>query len=95
MPRRSRPGSDMRAFEFIDSTGKKQFVNDMAGRHVVMHVWASWCAPCLASMPEVQHTANDLVEKPVTFVGLNIDRDASQASELQKIRTGLVTELPW
>lgn len=79
-----RPGSDMRAFEFLDSTGKKQSVSDMAGRHVLMHVWASWCAPCVASMPDIQSTVDDLAAQAVTFVGLNIDEDSNRASDLVK-----------
>ncbi|KAA5542688.1 redoxin family protein [Roseiconus nitratireducens] len=79
-----RPGSDMRAFEFVDATGEQQTVNEMAGRHVLMQVWASWCAPCLASMPDIQHTADDLAADAVTFVGLNIDEDSGQASRLAK-----------
>lgn len=77
-----RPGTDMGAFEFIDASGKKQSVYDMAGRHVVMHVWASWCAPCIESMPDIQHTADELSAAPVTFVGLNIDEDPSRAASL-------------
>ena len=79
-----RPGSNMRAYEFVDSTGKKQSVNDMAGRHVLMHVWASWCVPCMESMPAIQRAAHDLAGDPVTLVGLNIDQDSSQASHLAK-----------
>jgi thiol-disulfide isomerase/thioredoxin len=77
-----RVGSDMRAFEFVDTTGRKQAVNDMDGRFVLMHVWASWCAPCLESMPDMLETANKMVAQPVTFVGLNIDQDSTQATKL-------------
>ncbi|MCA9166837.1 MAG: TlpA family protein disulfide reductase, partial [Planctomycetales bacterium] len=77
-----RPGSDMRAFEFVDTTGKQKTVGDLAGRHVLMHVWASWCAPCIDSIPDIQLTAENLAAEAVTFVGLNIDTDTGQASSL-------------
>jgi len=79
-----RVGSDMRAFGFVDTTGRKRLVNDMAGRYVLMHVWASWCAPCLESMPDLLETAKKRAAQPVTFVGLNIDQDSTQATKMAK-----------
>lgn len=74
-----RPGSDMRAFSFTDMTGKKQLVDDLEGGFALMHVWASWCAPCIESMPEVKHLSEKLTGRGVTFVGLNIDGDTERA----------------
>ena len=79
-----RPGSNMRAFGFVDSTGVKKLVNDMSGSYVLMHVWASWCQPCMDHMPEIQQTADSMASKPITFVGLNVDQDSTVASELVK-----------
>lgn len=76
-----RPGSDMRAFEFVDNTGKKSSVAEMAGHTVVMHVWASWCAPCMHSMPDIEHTVKQFA-RTVTLVGLNVDEDSGHAKEL-------------
>ena len=83
-----RVGSNMRAFDFVDVNGRKQFVNDMKGRYVLMHVWASWCGPCLKNMPDMVDMANNLATEPVTFVGLNIDQDSAQATKLAE-QTGL------
>ena len=77
-----RAGSDMRVYEFVDITGRKQTVNDLAGQYVLMHVWATWCGPCLESMPDIQQMAESLADRSVTFVGLNVDRASDQASEL-------------
>jgi len=51
----------------------------MKGRYVLMHVWASWCAPCLENMPNLLATTEGLSDRPITFVGLNVDKDASRA----------------
>lgn len=75
-----RPGSDMRAFSFTDVTGKKQLVNDLEGGYALMHVWASWCAPCIESLPDVKYLSEKLSGRGVTFVGLNIDDDVERAS---------------
>ena len=83
-----RVGSDMRAYEFVDASGRKQLVNDLAGRFVLMHVWAGWCSPCLESMPDLRATAENLVDRPVTFVGLNVDQNSASATRLTE-RLGL------
>ena len=88
VPCRSGPrvGSDMRAYEFVDETGRKKRINDMAGQHVVLHVWATWCGPCLTSMPDIAATVEQLDGKPITFVGLNIDADRDGARGLAERR---------
>ena len=49
-----RIGSDLRAFKFTDSQGQDRAVDDMNGRYVLFHVWASWSEACLESMPAVK-----------------------------------------
>lgn len=69
-----RVGESMYAYEFTDTTGRQRRIHDMQGRYVLMHVWASWCVPCLRSLPDINATRTQLADKPITFVGLNIDQ---------------------
>lgn len=57
----------------------------MAGQYVLMHVWASWCAPCRKSLPDVRATAERLANEPVTFIGLNIDENKAAGEALVKL----------
>ncbi|BBO33571.1 M56 family metallopeptidase [Lacipirellula parvula] len=77
VPCRSGPriGQSMAAFKFVDANGRELHVNDLKGRHVLMHAWASWCGPCLESMPQLKATVDRLAQQPITAVGLNLDRD--------------------
>jgi uncharacterized GH25 family protein/thiol-disulfide isomerase/thioredoxin len=79
-----RVGSDMRAFKFTDAEGRLRLVDEMDGRHVLFHVWASWCKPCLAAMPELKAAVDQHAADPLTVVGLNIDKDASAARALSQ-----------
>jgi thioredoxin-like negative regulator of GroEL len=72
----------MRAFEFTDSEGRRQSVADVNGRYVLFHVWASWCQPCLDSMPAVKSIVEQRSQDPLTVVGLNIDEDPDAAKAL-------------
>lgn len=77
-----RVGTNMQIYKFSDTTGREHIIKDMEGRYVLMHVWASWCVPCLKTMPDIQATINGLSDKPITLIGLNIDKDPSKAKTL-------------
>ena len=38
-----------------------------------VNFWATWCAPCVAEMPEVDRIAADYRRKGVEFVGVSLD----------------------
>jgi thiol-disulfide isomerase/thioredoxin len=77
-----RVGSDMRAFQFTDASGRARYVADMTGQHVLLHAWATWCAPCLESMPRLKATIERYSESPLTFVGLNLDEATANAKAM-------------
>ncbi len=81
-----RVDENMQLYKFTDTSGRERSIQEMNGRYVLMHVWASWCAPCLESMPDIQATIKRLSDQPITFVGLNIDQDASKAKSLARQR---------
>ena len=74
-----RVGSDMRVFKFTDAGGRVRHVDDMKGRYVLLHAWATWCTPCLASMPLLKASAQHYSNARLTVVGLNVDEDADAA----------------
>ena len=48
-------------------------------RIVYVDVWASWCAPCLRSMPELEALREKLRGQPFEIVAVNVDSDAATA----------------
>jgi beta-lactamase regulating signal transducer with metallopeptidase domain/uncharacterized GH25 family protein/thiol-disulfide isomerase/thioredoxin len=77
-----RVGTDMRAFEFTDSAGRVRQINDLSGKYVLFHAWATWCAPCVEAMPALKAAVEQHSDKPLTVVGLNIDKDVSAAKTM-------------
>lgn len=79
-----RVGSDMRVFEFTDASDRVRRVDDLQGRHVLIHAWATWCAPCIASMPTLKATVDEFADSPLTVVGLNVDENTAAAQAMAK-----------
>jgi len=46
---------------------------------VYIDVWASWCAPCLRSMPEFEALQQKFRDQPFAVVAVNVDDDPAAA----------------
>ncbi|MBT5568314.1 MAG: TlpA family protein disulfide reductase [Acidimicrobiaceae bacterium] len=60
------------AFELWD--GSTTSLADLVaedGRPVVVNMWATWCAPCLEEMPDIQE-AHESLGADVRFLGINV-----------------------
>ena len=43
------------------------------GRPVILHFWATWCAPCLTELPFLDRAAKDLRRRGVSFLPVSLD----------------------
>ncbi len=48
-----RVGTDVRAVAFLDAEGHRHSLAEYTGKVLVVDVWATWCPPCQASLPEL------------------------------------------
>jgi thiol-disulfide isomerase/thioredoxin len=67
-------GKPIPLIDVRDLAGNRiEFPTRYAGRPMLVNVWASWCAPCLKEMPELQRFAMQHAANGVQVVGIALD----------------------
>jgi thiol-disulfide isomerase/thioredoxin len=53
-------------------SGKEISLKELRGKVVVMDFWATWCGPCVASMPQLQKLHDKYADRSVRVFGINV-----------------------
>lgn len=53
-------------------------VEDKKGKVILLNLWATWCGPCRAEMPELIELQNKYKDKNFEIVGLNSDDETTE-----------------
>ena len=51
--------------------GKTVTLSDLRGKVVLVNFWASWCPPCKAEMPAIQHIYSDYRDQGLVVLAIN------------------------
>ncbi len=57
--------------------GKHSFAADV-GQVVVIDAWATWCAPCVRSLPQLQKLRREYSQRGVRVYAVSVDEDRAQ-----------------
>ena len=67
-------------FPVYTSEGNRISLDDFEGKTIFMNVWATWCPPCIAEMPNIQGLYEQLENDPdIVFIMLSLDEDHEKA----------------
>ena len=66
---------------FVDAAGTTRRLGDDAGRGVVLNLWATWCAPCVAEMPSLAVLARQGAAAGLVVLPLSSDRGGAAVVE--------------
>lgn len=62
-----------------DDRGDPVSLDRYRGKLVLMNLWASWCPPCRAEMPDLQRLADKYRHSDIAIVGVNEGESAERA----------------
>lgn len=83
-------------FELQDDAGRKRSIEEFRGKVVVLHFWATWCAPCIEEIPQWVELARKFRGKPIVFVAVSLDQkweDAHRYLDPKKLPDNVVSLL--
>jgi thiol-disulfide isomerase/thioredoxin len=60
--------------EFVAQDGSSHHLSEFKGRGMVVNMWATWCAPCVAEMPSLQALSKALAPHDIAVLPLSSDR---------------------
>ena len=65
--------------------GRELKLDDFRGKYVLLDFWATWCAPCLAEMPNLQAIRDRHADDPrFILIGVSLDDQAASAARMVK-----------
>ncbi|MFS0557520.1 peroxiredoxin family protein [Brevibacillus sp. 179-C9.3 HS] len=59
-------------FELQTLAGESVKLSDFRGKKVIVNMWATWCPPCRAEMPDMQKFYEKYKEENVTILAVNM-----------------------
>jgi len=65
--------------------GVRKQLRQAVGRVLLVHVWASWCAPCLFELPEFDHLVEKARARGVQVLVLAVDSDSSDIARVPNV----------
>lgn len=68
-------------FTLLNLAGEKVSLENFRGKIVLLDFWATWCRPCVKSMPALQKLHDQFASKNFTVLGISTDEEGKKKVE--------------
>ena len=81
-------GDTVRDVSFSGLDESRLTLSSLKGKVVLVHFWATWCAPCRKEMPSLERLSHKLDQEKFALVAVSADEDVNLVKEF-KIKYGI------
>jgi thiol-disulfide isomerase/thioredoxin len=74
-------GGQIPPLKFKSADGKVVTIESFRGQPVLLDFWATWCAPCIASMPKLAAIHQEAKGNGLVLLSVDQDEDAAKATD--------------
>lgn len=71
---------------FYGDDGTPVSLQDFRGQYVLLNVWATWCAPCVAEIPSLEALQGEYADKNLVVVAVSMDRHSVDGESFFKTK---------
>lgn len=80
-------------FALPDLAGKSHPSSEYAGKPVLIDFWATWCATCKESVPEIAKLKDKYAAKGLQVVSISVDKGAAAKVEKGAKKLGITWQI--
>jgi thiol-disulfide isomerase/thioredoxin len=81
------------AFSLKDLAGKAHASSEFAGKPVLIDFWATWCATCKETVPQLVEIQKKYAAKGLAVVGISVDKGESAKVERGAKKLGITYQV--
>lgn len=94
-PARVQVGAPVPSYAAVSLAGDSVSLPMMQGEVVLLNVWATWCHPCRAEIPELQALHTKFAGQGLNVVGVSVDGDGQEEAIREFIQEFGITYRIW
>jgi peroxiredoxin len=76
--------------KFTAIDGREVDLKNYRGKVILLDFWATWCGPCVAALPTLKKTYEEMQKGGLEVIGISFDQDRSKVQDFVKEK-----EIPW